>query len=148
MATPANQKKPTVEVSDEAARQRIHYRLNDLRMQPLKQLPMTAFMMWMVGNDVSIFSIMFVGMAVVNPLQAMFGASKVFVDFEEDAAADRQIRSAVNQSKLIYIGCCIVAFFVALVKLNWMGLMPVSSMDWMDNTPPSYGEYSVGMFYD
>ncbi|KAG5498666.1 hypothetical protein JKF63_02952 [Porcisia hertigi] len=133
---------------EEITRYNIIARLNDIRLQPLKQLPMTAFMMWMVGNEVSIFSIMFVGMAVVSPVQSIFGSGKVFVDFEEDAKADRQIRSAVNQARWIYIGCCLIAFLVALVKLNWMELLPVSSMDWMDNTPPTYQEFSRGAFYN
>lgn len=149
MASPNTANAGAVQLTDEEiTRNRVISRLNDLRLQPLKQLPMTAFMMWMVGNDVSIFSIMFVGMAVVNPLQSIFGAGKVFADFDEDAKADREIRSAVNQSKWLYIGCCLVAFLVALVKLNWMELLPVSSMDWMDNTPPSYGEFSTGAFYN
>ncbi|AIO00389.1 hypothetical protein LPMP_301630 [Leishmania panamensis] len=132
---------------EEITRYRVMARLSDIRTQPLKQLPMTAFMMWMVGNEVSIFSIMFVGMAVVNPLQSIFGVGKMFADFEEDAKTDRQIRSAVNQARWIFIGCCLIAFFVALVKLNWMELLPVSSMDWMDNTPPTYQEFSSGAFY-
>lgn len=130
----------------EMTRQRINIRLNDIRLQPLKQLPMTFFMMWMVGNDVSIFSIMFVGMAVINPLQSILSAGKNFADFEEDAEADAQIRTTVNQSKWIYIACCLAAFLVALVKLNWMGLLPVSAMDWMANTPTPYQEHSVGVF--
>lgn len=131
----------------EITRHRVMARLSEIRTQPLKQLPMTVFMMWMVGNEVSIFSIMFVGMAVVNPLQSILSAGKLFADFEEDSKADRQIRSAVNQARWIYIGCCLVAFLVALVKLNWMELLPVSSMDWMDNTPPTYQELSSGVFY-
>lgn len=125
---------------------RVNARLNDIRLKPVKQLPMTLFMMYMVGNDVSIFSIMFVGMAVMNPLQGILRASKEFTDFEEDAQADSHIASAVNQSKWIYIGCCLVAFLVALVKVSWMGLLPVSAMDWMSTVPPTYNEHSVGVF--
>ncbi|KAK7201044.1 hypothetical protein NESM_000164400 [Novymonas esmeraldas] len=150
MASPANNANSVAKqmTDEEITRHRVMARLNDIRTQPLKQLPMTGFMMWMVGNDVSIFSIMFVGMAVVNPLQAIFGAGKMFAEFEESANADRQIRSAVNQARWIYIGCCLIAFLVALVKLNWMELLPVSSMDWMDNTPPTYQELSAGAFYN
>lgn len=140
---------PATQLSEvEIQRQRVNARLNDIRMQPMKQLPMTIFMMWMVGNDVSIFSIMFVGMAVINPLQSAFAVNSAFSDFEEDANSDRVIRASVNQSKWIYIGCSIAAFCVAMVKLTWMGLLPVNSMDWMSSTPPSYGEYSTGAFYD
>lgn len=148
MASPTTNAAGKQLTDEEITRMRVMARLNDIRIQPLKQLPMTGFMMWMVGNEVSIFSIMFVGMAVVNPLQSIFGAGKMFADFEEDAKTDRQIRSAVNQARWIYIGCCLVAFLVALVKLNWMELLPVSAMDWMDNTPPTYKEFSSGAFYD
>ncbi|EAN98380.1 hypothetical protein C3747_41g1320c [Trypanosoma cruzi] len=120
--------------------------LNDLRMQPLKSLPMTLFLMWMVGNDVGIFTIMFVGMAVVNPLQSIFGTNDVFKEFEEEAKGDANIRSALSHSKLMYIASCLLAFAVALVKLSWMGLMPVNAMDWLDSTPPDYKEYTQGFF--
>ncbi|ESL10812.1 hypothetical protein TRSC58_01448 [Trypanosoma rangeli SC58] len=120
--------------------------LSDLRMQPLKSLPMTLFLLWMVGNDVGIFTIMFVGMAVVNPLQSIVGTNNVFKAFEEEAEKDANVRSALSQSKLMYIASCLVAFAVALVKLNWMGLMPVNAMDWLDSTPPDYKEYVQGFF--
>ncbi|AAZ11822.1 Protein of unknown function (DUF1077), putative [Trypanosoma equiperdum] len=131
----------------DASTARTHRRLNDLRMQPLSSLPMTIFMMWMVGNDVSIFSIVFVGMAVTNPLQSMLGAAKVFEEFNEEAEKDPHVRSAVGHSKLIYIACCFAALAVALIKLNWMGLMPVNAMDWLDSTPPQYKEQSMGTFF-
>ncbi|KEG12413.1 ER membrane DUF1077 domain-containing protein [Trypanosoma grayi] len=140
--------KPASQLSErDVQHMRIHRRLNDLRMQPLKSLPMTLFMMWMVGNEVSIFSIMFVGMAVVNPLQSILGTGNVFNEFSEEAEKDTTIRSAVNQSKLVYIGASLLAFAVALVKLSWMGLMPVNAMDWLDSTPPSYKEYSQGVAF-
>nr|CCC90969.1 hypothetical protein, unlikely [Trypanosoma congolense IL3000] len=126
---------------------RTYRRLNDIRTQPLKSLPMTAFMMWMVGNDVSIFSIMFVGMAVISPLQTILGTNKAFDDFKEEADKDPGIRSAVTHSKLIFVGCCIASFTVALVKLHWMGLMPVNTIDWLDKTPPQYKEQSMGFFF-
>lgn len=145
MSSPVAAKNPQSQMTEqELTRARINAKLNDMRLSPVKQLPMTAFMMYMVGNEVSIFSIMFVGMAVINPITSIFNAGKMFEPFEEDAAADRQIRSAVNQSKWIFIGCCLVAFMVALVKINWMGMLPVNSMDWMITQPPAYKEYSVG----
>ncbi|KAG8348942.1 putative Protein of unknown function (DUF1077) [Trypanosoma vivax] len=134
------------DVEHDETRGRIHRRLNGLRVQPLKSLPMTLFMMWMVGNEVSIFSIMFVGMAVTNPLQSVFGTHRMFEEFEEDACKDPAMRSAVKQSKLIYVACCLAALAVAVVKLSWMGLLPVNAMDWLDNTPPAYKEHSFGAF--
>ncbi|CCW68053.1 unnamed protein product [Phytomonas sp. Hart1] len=131
---------------DELNRRRINNRLNDIRLGPLKQIPINLFMMWVVGNEVSIFSIMFVGMAVINPLQSIFNAGKNFTDFEDDALVDHQIRTSVNQSKWIFIGCSFLCLLVALVKLSWMELLPVSVMDWLPNTPPTYKEHSAGIF--
>ncbi|EPY35168.1 hypothetical protein STCU_01216 [Strigomonas culicis] len=132
----------------ELQRARANAQINNIRMQPIRQLPMTLLMMWMVGNDVSIFSIIFVGMAVVNPLQAIAGVNKEFVAFEEDAEKDAQVASAVKLGKLVYIACCLAAFFVALIKLNWMELLPVLSMDWMSGVPPPYKEHVTGVFFN
>ncbi|CAD2218145.1 hypothetical protein AGDE_02611 [Angomonas deanei] len=130
---------------EEITRQRVNYQINSLRLQPVSSLPMNLFLMWMVGNDVSMFSIMFVGMAVVNPISSILSVNKTFAGFEEEAAKDKQIMSSLKLGKLIYVGCCIVGFLVALLKLTWMGLVPILSMDWMSTTVPAYKERSFGV---
>ncbi|CCW61647.1 unnamed protein product [Phytomonas sp. EM1] len=131
---------------EEINRRRINQRLNDIRIGPLKQLPLNLFMMWIVGNEVSIFSIMFVGMAVINPLQSIFNAGKNFTEFEEDGKVDRQVLASIKQAKWIFIGCSLLCFLVGLIKLSWMELLPVNMMDWLPTTPPSYKEQSMGVF--
>lgn len=126
----------------EIKRLRVQKRLMDLQFGPVKALPMTLFMLWMVGNDISLFSIMFVGMAVSNPITSLLGTNKLFESFDEMIREDPSLRSSVTQAKLIYAACCVVAFVVGLVKLSWMGLMPVSSLDWMDHRPPTAAEFS------
>jgi len=40
-----------------------------------KQLLMTAFMLWMSGNQIQLFSIMMVGMAMFSPVKALFSVN-------------------------------------------------------------------------
>eukprot|EP00164_Ancoracysta_twista_P023588 GFYU01044195.1.p1 GENE.GFYU01044195.1~~GFYU01044195.1.p1 ORF type:complete len:140 (-),score=15.54 GFYU01044195.1:114-533(-) len=123
---------------DEVQHSRKLKRIQALQISPVTQLPMTLFMLWMVGNEIQIFSIMFVGMSVMNPIQSLFKTGQVFNMFEGDSSVSKDIKLG----KLIYAACCIAAFVVALVKVSWMGLLPVSAMDWIDNKPPRYAELS------
>jgi len=43
----------------------------DVALQPLKSIPMNLFMMYMVGNSISMFPIMMVGMMFVRPIRAL-----------------------------------------------------------------------------
>lgn len=143
-----NEGKSMAKLDEETlVRNKVLYRLNDIRLQPVKQLPMQIFLMWMVGNSISIFTIMFVGNAVISPLQQIMNTSTIFEEFEEDAKRDKQIKSSLSQSKLIYIACCLAAFCVALLKLSWMDMLPIASMDWMNHAPPSYKESSFAIVH-
>ena len=46
-----------------------------------RSLFMTGFMLWMSGAGVHIFSIMITGMALLNPLKAIFNTNKTFEQF-------------------------------------------------------------------
>lgn len=132
-------------VSDkELRRQRVQKRIMDVQLGPIKSLPMTLFMLWMVGNDISLFSIMFVGMAVVNPIQSLLGTNKTFEMFSGDAKEDPALNGTILQGRVIFAACCVAALAVGIMKLSWMGLMPVSAVDWMDHRPPQYRELAVG----
>lgn len=41
-------------------------------MAPFKSLLQTAFMMWMSGNSINIFSIMITGMIIMNTAKSLF----------------------------------------------------------------------------
>eukprot|EP00758_Cryptobia_borreli_P005776 Tbor_TRINITY_DN4987_c2_g1::TRINITY_DN4987_c2_g1_i1::g.9804::m.9804 len=113
-------------------------RIRDIQFGPITSLPMTIFMLWMVGNHIQLFSIMFVGMSVINPIQALFKTGSVFDVF----SADPSVSKDVTLGKFIYAGCCLVAFGVGCLKLSWMGLLPINGVDWIDHTPPKYAELS------
>ena len=117
-------------------------RIRSLQFQPATSLPMTLFMLWMVGNDISIFTIMFVGMSISNPIGALMNTGKVFAMFDSDPTVKKDVALA----KLIHAACCLLALGVGLMKLSWMGLLPVSAIDWMDHSPPKYAELSFSSF--
>lgn len=136
---------PTEQISpEEMQRNMVIGEMTALRLQPIKQLPMTLIFLMMAGNDISIFTIMFVGMAFISPITTLIKTSEAFSRFDASAAADKYIASALSQSKFIYAGCCLISFGVALMKLQWMGLLPVCKMDWMSSTPLIPGERSFG----
>ena len=133
----------SAENDKELRRARIKRRITALQFQPVSSLPMTLFLLWMVGNDIGIFSIMFVGMAIMNPITALSNTKKVFEQFDADVAEDNSLRSDVMIGRLCYAGCCLIAMFVGLLKVSWMGLLPVSAVDWMNHAPAACEELGV-----
>lgn len=117
-------------------------RIRSMQFQPVTSLPMTLFMLWMVGNDLSIFSIMFVGMSIMNPISSLMNTPKTFQIFDGEA----DVKKDVAMAKLIYAACCLVALGVGLMKVSWMGLLPVNAIDWLDHAPPKYAEVSFASF--
>jgi hypothetical protein len=101
---------------------------------PASSLPMTAFMLWMSGSDIHMFSIMITGMAIWQPIQALFNVGNAFSAFNDD----EEVKDELWRSKLGYAVMCLVALGVGLAKLHFMGLLPTAAADWMDHTPPVY----------
>ncbi len=50
----------------------------DAAFAPLKNIGMNAFMLYMGGKSIRIFSIMLVAMAFMNPIQAIMGTTQMF----------------------------------------------------------------------
>lgn len=104
---------------------------------PGKNLFTTAFMLWMSGSSVQIFSIMMTGMALLNPLKAMLTVNDAFKAFEKEDGVD------LRMPKLIFITCQIVAFGVGVYNCSRMGLLPLTSADWVSYLPEgNYVEYA------
>jgi len=87
--------------------------------QPGKQLLMTAFMLWMAGSSLQIFSIMMLGMAVVQPIRAIMGYKQQFTRYE-DSNVD------VSLAKLVFIVLNLAGLGMGLYKAQTMGLLPSS----------------------
>ncbi|KAH8681614.1 putative ER membrane DUF1077 domain protein [Xylariales sp. PMI_506] len=98
----------------------------EVALAPVKNLPMTAIMMYMSGNSLQIFSIMMVFMAFKNPLMGLIGTSQAFERFESDSNKAKML-----QAKLAYVAMQFVALAVGVWKVNAMGLLPTTRSDWL-----------------
>ncbi len=91
----------------------------EVALAPVKNLPMTAIMMYMSGNSLQIFSIMMVLMAFKNPIMGLLATNQTFERFESAGN-----RGQMLQVKLVYVAMQLLALGVGLWKVNAMGLLP------------------------
>ncbi|GJC78990.1 ER membrane protein complex subunit 4 [Colletotrichum liriopes] len=98
----------------------------EVALAPVKNLPMTAIMMYMSGNSLQIFSIMMVVMAFKNPLVGLTAVNQAFERFESETNKAKML-----QVKLAYIAMQFVALALAVWKVNSMGLLPTTRSDWL-----------------
>lgn len=97
--------------------------MQDVGRTPGKQLMMTAFMLWMSGSGIHIFSIMMTGMALINPIKSMLSVQQAFERFTDVPG--------LMQAKLTFIVLNFVGLAFAVYKLHTMGLVPILSSDWI-----------------
>ncbi|CAB4031718.1 ER membrane complex subunit 4-like [Paramuricea clavata] len=95
----------------------------DIAIGPLKQIPMTLFIMYMAGNTISLFPIMMVGMMFLKPVKALFSISSAFATLEGEQSF---------LMKIIYLLGNIALLVIALYKCQSMGLLPTSPSDWIE----------------
>ncbi|ROW09500.1 hypothetical protein VMCG_02367 [Cytospora schulzeri] len=98
----------------------------EVSLAPIKNLPMTAIMMYMTGNSLQIFSIMMVFMAFKTPLMGLMATNQAFERFETDTNKAKML-----QAKLAYVAMQLVALAVGVYKVNAMGLLPTTRSDWL-----------------
>ncbi len=121
-----------------AAKQR---QVMNIAYGPGKNLLTTGFMLWMSGSSIQIFSIMMTGMALWNPFKALFSVNEPFRPFEKEEGID------LKMPKLIYAGLQLLSLGVALYKCSTMGLLPLTSADWVSYLPViEYQETSLNNF--
>ncbi|KIH92284.1 hypothetical protein SPBR_03242 [Sporothrix brasiliensis 5110] len=98
----------------------------EVALGPIKNLPMTAIMMYMSGNSLQIFSIMMVFMAFKNPIMGILSTQQTFERFETPGN-----RGQILQVKLAFVAMQIVALALGVWKINGMGLLPTTRSDWL-----------------
>ncbi|GAA5846284.1 hypothetical protein JCM3766R1_002196 [Sporobolomyces carnicolor] len=115
----------------------------EVALAPAKSVPMQAFMMYMTGGGIQVFSVMSVwfllkqavgGMLAVENVFAPYTAasrSKVAVATTSSANSDVDPPPSFTQQKLVYLLCQLGLLAVGLWKLNSMGLLPTHESDWM-----------------
>jgi hypothetical protein len=106
---------------------------------PGKSLLQTAFMLWMSGTSIQIFSIYTTGNALVNPLKGIASINQVFGKFDNEEGVDTRL------PKLIFLSLQLLAVGVALYKCATMNLLPLTSADWLWRLPERQYEENGGV---
>lgn len=84
---------------------------------------MNAFMLYMSGKNLNIFSISTTSTAVLTPLASLFKLESIFGNLE----CDTQV------PKLIFVGLNLVWLAIGLYKMSSMRLLPTMAADWTDS---------------
>jgi ER membrane protein complex subunit 4 len=114
--------RPTLTVAQQAAltgkRQKLAM---SIAMKPGQQILMQAFMLWMSGSQLNMFSINVTSMAIITPLAAIFTMDQTFGNLRDvDLKVPKLLYTALN---LAFLG-------VGLYKMSSMRLLPTTAADW------------------
>ncbi|EPS60039.1 hypothetical protein M569_14765, partial [Genlisea aurea] len=110
----------------------------EIAQAPMKNLFMMAFMMWMAGSTVHLFSIGITFSALFQPINALRAVGKAFEPFKDK-------RVDLLAPKLVFVALNLVGLGLGIWKLNTLGLLPTHVSDWVSSlAPPQEVEYSGG----
>lgn len=84
---------------------------------------MTVFMLWMVGNSLSMWTIMMIIAFATGPITALFNTHKAFEMFE-----GKKINLTLH--KVTYFVLNLALFCGVMYKFSIMGILPVTPADW------------------
>lgn len=87
---------------------------------------MNAFMMWMSGSQLNIFSINTTTTAIISPLTTIMSLDKTFAHLEDPNAETNYLLTP----KLIFLALNVVWLCIGLYKMSSMRLLPTTSADW------------------
>lgn len=91
--------------------------------KPGSQVAMNAFMMYMSGSNLNIFSINTTSSAILTPITSLFSIERTFAHLDVDTQMAKAIYVAIN---LVWLG-------VGLYKMSAMRLLPTTSADFADS---------------
>jgi len=109
----------------------------DFAIAPAKSLPMQAFMLYMSGGGVQIFSMGIVFMLLVSPFKNLAGINIAFAPFaptpspNDQAQSDPKAMTALPLQKIVYLLCNVLTLALGLWKCKQMGLLPTGTADWL-----------------
>lgn len=95
----------------------------------LQGIGMNAFMMYMVGNQLSLWTILMVGYATVKGVKGVLSAGSTFDKLPKAPGMD------LTLPKLAYFGTQLLQLGVVVYKIGTMGLLPLTSADWVSLLP-------------
>jgi len=109
----------------------------EIAASPMKNIGMMAFMMWMSGNSVQIFSIGITITALMQPVKSIMSSTQVFARF-----ADKDVDTFLP--RLLFIAVQLGGLGMGLYKLSNMGLLPTHGSDWIAGKVPEAIEFAAG----
>ncbi|KAJ1732164.1 hypothetical protein H4S06_003903 [Coemansia sp. BCRC 34490] len=114
----------------------------EVAMSPGKTLPMQAFMAWMSGTGVSIFSILITGMILMTPAKTIASVQQTFAPLER-AGKSGGSKLDLTMQKAVFVAINIAGILFGVYRLSIMGLLPTTSSDWLAFIPSKqYVEFS------
>ncbi|KAJ1667413.1 hypothetical protein IW140_000874 [Coemansia sp. RSA 1813] len=116
----------------------------EVAMGPGKTLPMQAFMAWMSGTSVSIFSILITGMILMTPAKTIMSVQQTFAPLERAGkGGSGGAKLDLTMQKAVYVAINIAGIMFGIYRLSIMGLLPTTSSDWLAFIPAKqYIEFS------
>jgi ER membrane protein complex subunit 4 len=106
-----------------ALQAKLYAKAMSMATKPGQQIMMNAFMLWMSGKTLNIFSISVTSMAILSPLQGILSLEKTFGPMQEQNAD-------VSVPKLIFVALNLAWLGIGLYKMSSMRLLPTTSADW------------------
>ncbi|KAJ3557976.1 hypothetical protein NM688_g1186 [Phlebia brevispora] len=108
----------------------------DLAISPAKSLPMQAFMLYMSGGGVQIFSMGIVFMLLLSPFKNLAAINTAFASFSPIPANKKDIPdpkalTTLPLQKIVYLLCNLLTLGLGLWKCRSMGLLPMGTGDWL-----------------
>ncbi|KAJ7677270.1 endoplasmic reticulum protein [Mycena rosella] len=117
--------------SPESYNQLKEKRALDFATAPAKSLPMQAFMLYMSGGGVQIFSMGIVFMLLLTPFKNLAGINDAFAQFAPSTAKNPKALTTLALQKFVYVACNVLTLMVGLWKCRSMGLLPLGTGDWL-----------------
>jgi len=102
----------------------------DHAISPAKALPMQAFMLYMSGGGVQIFSMGIVFMLLLTPFKNIAGINEAFSSFAPSSSEPKSFTTLPLQ-KIVFVLCNMLTLGVGLWKCRSMGLLPMGTGDWL-----------------
>ncbi|KAI0668443.1 hypothetical protein C8Q78DRAFT_259194 [Trametes maxima] len=102
----------------------------DLATSPAKSLPMQAFMLYMSGGGVQIFSMGIVFMLLSSPFKNLASINTAFAPFAPASSSPKSL-STLPLQKIAYLFCNLLTLALGLWKCRQMGLLPTGTGDWL-----------------
>ena len=100
-----------------------------LAVKPFQQIAMNAFMMYMSGRQLNIFSIGVCSSAILSPLTSIFNLDATFGPLQEQGGK-KGGGDELQLPKFIFVALNLVWLAVGLYKMSTMRLLPTMAADW------------------